>query len=140
MAGFCSYHHTPHHRTFLLLPCSAYSCLITALNCTVSSTTYTAYTAKHCLAYNSLVYPYKALLSDDFKLEVHDFFACTQLYVMQDHVLTMFTWEFFSNGIKMTIIHVLRKKSLSGWALDVLWCQPIKLIQVVSTSEFHEYW
>ena len=24
-------------------------------------------------------------------------------------------------------------------SLDVLWCQPIKLIQVVSTSEFHEY-
>ena len=24
--------------------------------------------------------------------------------------------------------------------LDVLWCQPIKLIHVVSTSEFHEYW
>ena len=23
--------------------------------------------------------------------------------------------------------------------LDVLWCQPIKLIRVVSTSEFHEY-
>ena len=23
---------------------------------------------------------------------------------MQDHVLTMFRWEFFSNGIKMTII------------------------------------
>ena len=23
--------------------------------------------------------------------------------------------------------------------LDVLWCQPFKLIQVVSTSEFHEY-
>ena len=23
--------------------------------------------------------------------------------------------------------------------VDVLWCQPIKLIQVVSTSEFHEY-
>ena len=22
---------------------------------------------------------------------------------------------------------------------DVLWCQPIKLIQVVPTSEFHEY-
>ena len=44
------------------------------------------------------------LYCDDFKLEVHDFFACTQLYVMQDHVLTMFTWELFSNGIKMTII------------------------------------
>jgi hypothetical protein len=25
------------------------------------------------------------------------------------------------------------------YVLDVLWCQPIKLIQVVSTSEFHEY-
>ena len=25
------------------------------------------------------------------------------------------------------------------YLLDVLWCQPIKLIQVVSTSEFHEY-
>ena len=24
--------------------------------------------------------------------------------------------------------------------VDVLWCQPIKLIHVVSTSEFHEYW
>ena len=24
--------------------------------------------------------------------------------------------------------------------IDVLWGQPIKLIQVVSTSEFHEYW
>ena len=26
------------------------------------------------------------------------------------------------------------------YVLDVLWGQPIKLIQVVSTSEFHEYW
>ena len=26
------------------------------------------------------------------------------------------------------------------FTIDVLWCQPIKLIQVVSTSEFHEYW
>ena len=25
------------------------------------------------------------------------------------------------------------------YAIDVLWVQPIKLIQVVSTSEFHEY-
>ena len=35
---------------------------------------------------------------------------------------------------------------IPGWlpqqvcVLDVLWCQPIKLIQIVSTSEFHEYW
>ena len=27
-----------------------------------------------------------------------------------------------------------------GAILDVLWCQPIKLIQIVSTSEIHEYW
>ena len=26
------------------------------------------------------------------------------------------------------------------YRIDVLWGQPIKLIQVVSTSEFHEYW
>ena len=26
------------------------------------------------------------------------------------------------------------------YVIDVLWCQPIKLIHVVSTSEFHEYW
>ena len=26
------------------------------------------------------------------------------------------------------------------YVLDVLWGQPIKLIQVVSASEFHEYW
>ena len=24
--------------------------------------------------------------------------------------------------------------------LDVLWCKPIKLIHIVFTSEFHEYW
>jgi hypothetical protein len=28
---------------------------------------------------------------------------------------------------------------LAGYLIDVLWGQPIKLIQVVSTSEFHEY-
>ena len=27
-----------------------------------------------------------------------------------------------------------------SYLVDVLWCQPIMLIQVVSTSEFHEYW
>ena len=27
----------------------------------------------------------------------------------------------------------------SYYIIDVLWCQPIKLIQVISTSEFHEY-
>ena len=28
---------------------------------------------------------------------------------------------------------------LTQYVVDVLWGQPIKLIQVVSTSEFHEY-
>ena len=44
-------------------------------------------------------------------------------------------------------IRILRNKnnwilysSIHAYMLDVLWCQPIKLIQVVSTSEFHEYW
>ena len=30
-------------------------------------------------------------------------------------------------------------KIVHKYLLDVLWFQPIKLIQVVSTSEFHEY-
>ena len=29
---------------------------------------------------------------------------------------------------------------MNQYVVDVLWCQPIKLIKVVSTSEFHEYW
>ena len=28
---------------------------------------------------------------------------------------------------------------VSTYLIDVLWCQPIKLIHIVSTSEFHEY-
>ena len=31
-------------------------------------------------------------------------------------------------------------KKCSHYTVDVLWCQPIKLIHFVSTSEFHEYW
>ena len=31
------------------------------------------------------------------------------------------------------------KRIPTYYILDVLWCQPIKLIQVISTSEFHEY-
>ena len=30
-------------------------------------------------------------------------------------------------------------RGLASYVIDVLWCQPIKLIQVVCTSEFHEY-
>ena len=36
-------------------------------------------------------------------------------------------------GVKKT------QKNIGHYLLDVLWCQPIKLIQVVSTSDFHEY-
>ena len=41
-------------------------------------------------------------------------------------------------------VHVLTKLRLVSttsiaYVVDVLWGQPIKLIQVVSTSEFHEY-
>ena len=43
-----------------------------------------------------------------------------------------------------TIVHLFylgKQKTpiISTYLLDVLWGQPIKLIQVVSTSEFHEY-
>ena len=39
------------------------------------------------------------------------------------------------------IDHINRNVDIHGkpYSLDVLWGQPIKLIQVVSTSEFHEY-
>ena len=36
--------------------------------------------------------------------------------------------------LQRTVLKHMRK-----YLIDVLWCQPIKLIQVVSTSEFHEY-
>ena len=38
-------------------------------------------------------------------------------------------------GAAEGIIHI----SFGQYIVDVLWCQPIKLIQVVSASEFHEY-
>ena len=37
------------------------------------------------------------------------------------------------------IIHIWHI-DLAEQTLDILWVQPIKLIQVVSTSEIHEYW
>ena len=37
-----------------------------------------------------------------------------------------------------TLVHELSHGPT--YLVDVLWGQPIKLIQVVSTSEFHEYW
>ena len=37
-------------------------------------------------------------------------------------------------------VAVVAAEFTSMYVVDVLWCQPIKLIHVVSTSEFHEYW
>ena len=58
----------------------------------------------------------------------------------------------FCGFARLGTIHILRKHFQGGGGqngnfylllvlslLDVLWRQPIKLIQVVSTSEFHEY-
>ena len=39
----------------------------------------------------------------------------------------------------MSLNSDLALKATGACILDVLWGQPIKLIQVVSTSEFHEY-
>ena len=42
----------------------------------------------------------------------------------------------------ISIYKIFKKLTLFIYShlLDVLWCQPFKLIQVVSTSEFDEYW
>ena len=42
------------------------------------------------------------------------------------------------NVFKKAILNYMTYQD--DYVLDVLWCQPIKLIHVVSTSEFHEYW
>ena len=46
-----------------------------------------------------------------------------------------------SNGWATVDLTEARWEEFTTWyTLDVLWGQPIKLIQVVSNSEFHEYW
>ena len=42
-------------------------------------------------------------------------------------------------GHKYAAIDIFWRCWDESYILDVLWGQPIKLIQVVSTSEFHEY-
>ena len=44
--------------------------------------------------------------------------------------------ESFKNSLMQDAVLTFATKS---YRVDVLWCQPIKLIHVVSTSEFHEY-
>ena len=48
------------------------------------------------------------------------------------------SWYAIISQKHANMIHLVLE--LPTGCLDVLWCQPIKLIYVVSTSEFHEYW
>ena len=62
--------------------------------------------------------------------------------------IMIFSPVYFFSGhtlvVVLLICSALNCNNLCRWhdwcKLDVLWCQPIKLIQVVSNSEFHEYW
>jgi hypothetical protein len=54
-------------------------------------------------------------------------------------------FEGYSTMHELHTLHTLHTPTTCSHAyiptciVDVLWCQSIKLIQVVSTSEFHEY-
>ena len=81
------------------------------------------------------------------------------LYIVVSYVMEIVVWfSFYLNstivcklqGPPKYIIDTLSTSNESAhsepfhirpiYLLDVLWGQPIKLIQVVSTSEFYEYW
>ena len=40
---------------------------------------------------------------------------------------------------RLNFLFFLGGVSVNKYVVDILWCQPITLIQVVSTSEFHEW-
>ena len=75
-----------------------------------------------------------------YKMHVSNPLAETALGIFIQH---------FCRKVAICVFHCAAKyqgelvyKNLIGcphYAVDVLWCQPIKLIQVVFTSEFHEY-
>ena len=46
---------------------------------------------------------------------------------------------FLAKVFQLELKVVVETLDKEGSELEVLWGQPIKLIQVVSTSEFHEY-
>ena len=50
-------------------------------------------------------------------------------------ISTHFVTLHFYNRMNLFIL----VKYLNRYLVDVLWCQPIKLIHVISTSKFHEY-
>jgi hypothetical protein len=53
-------------------------------------------------------------------------------FLLDLKIAEFLTYEIGANiSLGLKIVH--------KYLLDVLWFQPIKLIQVVSTSEFHEY-
>ena len=59
---------------------------------------------------------------------------CKSIYVVKNFALRPHFW------IKFLTFSHCASLQMPTYVIDVLWCQPIKLIQVVSTSEFHEYW
>ena len=55
-------------------------------------------------------------------------------------LLSKAQWTKIENPILKFFFETKTCFMVNSYLLDVLWGQPIKLIQVVSTSEFHEYW
>ena len=49
-------------------------------------------------------------------------------------------WTYCIDAHLINVLFLDTKYMGSRYIVDVLWCQPIKLIQVVSSTEFHEYW
>ena len=68
------------------------------------------------------------------QLSTHDFYS-------KDAMIIFFISIYGQNSIQFNApkkrLH--NRTDTSTYIVDVLWGQPIKLIQVVFTSEFHEY-
>ena len=91
--------------------------------------------AHSCIMYNCCVY--KACSNRGTVVVLQTIYSalCSLLEnkkVLLDF-LTQTVWIYFRIAPRSLLI-------IKDYILDVLWGQPIKLIQVVSTSEFHEYW
>ena len=90
--------------------------------------------------------PFRFLLTFSFNERVIklDFFKINHLnyknYIFSIKKISVN--KIFSNWSLVNIFISMISLWYSGswYVIDVLWGQPIKLIQVVSTSEFHEYW
>ena len=56
-----------------------------------------------------------------------------------EHKLRVHTTFIGAINVSHTKGLIITQFATASYLLDVLWCQPIKLIHIVSTSEFHEY-